>query len=419
MKKLAMITCCIIIMSMIGACTKKDTSVEKTAQPVEELRTCLFLSQAQFIEKVGKVAPGPARLEIIYEKDGQWTRDLLEDEESNVFHKTMSAGKIGFPEGFLTIGANNAHLKLWQKSGKGWAATELWNPVFGGKHNRLRDFEIGDVNGDGTAEIIIATHDQGIIAILEGSGKEWKVNEFNRKERTFVHEVEIGDVDGDGINEVYTTPSAPNKMDGTVQPGQIARIFYKDGKYTFDYVEEFPDRHVKEILVAQFNDEGQTLLAALEAETTKGDDGKEVIVDPVKIKQYHYVDGVYKGEIIGELDDRQCRFLNYSDINGDGNVDLIASGYKSGLWYFESTQKDEETGFWKQTLIDGNSSGYEHATLLADLDGDGKDEIYVAADDQRQLNRYIWNGTSFDKTTLININDSVITFGLMNGKVRL
>jgi hypothetical protein len=45
---------------------------------------------------------------------------------------------------------------------------------------------------------------------------------------------------------------------------------------------------------------------------------------------------------------------------------------------------------WKATNIDRDSSGFEHAALLADLDGDGVDELYVAADEQGELRRYEW-----------------------------
>ena len=74
------------------------------------------------------------------------------------------------------------------------------------------------MTGDEKPEIVIVTHDQGVIAVLEGEGIEWEVKELTRKEDTFVHEVEIGDVNDNGLNEFYATPSAPNKMDGTPQP---------------------------------------------------------------------------------------------------------------------------------------------------------------------------------------------------------
>jgi hypothetical protein len=46
---------------------------------------------------------------------------------------------------------------------------------------------------------------------------------------------------------------------------------------------------------------------------------------------------------------------------------------------------------WKLENIEKESSGFEHAALLTDLDDDKKSELYVAADDQGELRRYTWN----------------------------
>ena len=51
-------------------------------------------------------------------------------------------------------------------------------------------------------------------------------------------------------------------------------------------------------------------------------------------------------------------------------------------------------------LIDRGSSGFEHASHVADLDGDGKVELYVAADDQKSLRRYLWDGQSFQRSDI-------------------
>ena len=45
---------------------------------------------------------------------------------------------------------------------------------------------------------------------------------------------------------------------------------------------------------------------------------------------------------------------------------------------------------WGVVSIDRDSSGFEHASLLADLDGDGADELYAASDDDHEVRRYVW-----------------------------
>src|SRR5262245_5865475 len=179
----------------------------------------LFVAQAQFVDQVGAdgkktSVPGPAKLMIVRKADGGWTTTVLEDPDSNVFHKAVQT-----PEGILTIGGNQALLRTWTFADGAWKVATHWNPKFGGKFDRLRDIEQGDVDGDGKPEWVIATHDQGVIAVVHPD-EGWRVEEVDRTPNTFVHEIEIGDVDGDKIAEFFATPSQPNKLDQE-QAGEV------------------------------------------------------------------------------------------------------------------------------------------------------------------------------------------------------
>ena len=367
----------------------------------------LILCQAQFKMVKGEdgkehPVPGAAKLMLVYQIPKGWKSESIEDSESNVFHKA-----IPFEDGFLTIGANAAVLKMWTRVKGKWIGETVWKTSFGGEHDRLRDIEIGDVTGDGKDELVIATHDQGVIAVLQRKSGKWEVTELNRSPQTFVHEIEIGDVNGDGINEFFATPSAPNKVDGTPQPGKILEVRYNGKSFDCFVVEELPKRHVKEILVADLNRSGSPdLFAALEAEMTKVG-GEQQVVDMVKIKRYHYEKGKFMGSIIESLPDVFCRFLTYGDVNKDGKIDLVVSAFKSGIWILK---RDKET--WHKELIDEDSSGFEHATLIADLDKDGLSEIYVAADDQGFLRKYQWDGKRFKREELLPLPKGNITFNI-------
>lgn len=115
--------------------------------------------------------------------------------------------------------------------------------------------------------------------------------------------------------------------------------------------------------------------------------------------------------MIATIDDNQCRFLCAGDVDRDGKVELVASAMTSGIWLL----KEQGDGSWRVTQIDAASSGYEHATCLADIDGDGIEEIIVASDDQGELREYKWNGTSFTKSIISPIPKGRITWNVSFG----
>ncbi len=373
----------------------------------------ILIAQAQFVyeNKDGKKLPkpGPALLVIKQKTADGWKDTVLEDPQSNVFHKALILPKDASRQ-ILTIGAMQAALKLWEFKERSWQQTVLWQPEFGGKWNRLRDVEIGDVTGDGKPELVIATHDQGVVAVVRQAGRNWQVEEIDREPETFVHEVELGDVDGDGLKEIFVTPSRPNKAKGGPQPGKIVMYTWNGTGFSKKVVDESDKTHAKEILVHDIDGKGvATLFAVFEAETIEGDTGI-TRKQPVKIKKYFYNKESFTSEIIATLDDFQCRFLTPGDVDGDGQVELIASAMKTGIWLLK-----KQDGSWKRSLIDADSSGYEHATCVADLDENGTAEIYVASDDQKELRTYVWNGTTFSKTVISRIPDNRITWSITTG----
>jgi hypothetical protein len=324
----------------------------------------------------GKQVPQPATAAFLVRRGGRWEYTTRRDEASNVFHKVMEYAAPGGEKGLLTLGGTAAIVKLWPKGGD---PRVLWEADFGGKFSRMRDGEIADVYGTGTPAIVLATHDQGVVATVrpDGSGG-WSVSELDREANTIVHEVETGDLDGDGTLEIYATPSLPNKLDGTPQPGHVVRYVpgRDDGRMV---VADLADRHAKEILVADVDGDGRDeLYAAVEA----------VSGGRVEIRRYDADTPPDKGARIASLDDRLCRCLTVGDVDGDGRREMVATTSKKGLWLLRPGR--EKDAAWSVESIDRESSGFEHAALLVDLDGDGVDELYVASDDQGEIRRYLW-----------------------------
>jgi hypothetical protein len=342
----------------------------------EPLDNGLLLALAVLEDGPSGPVPQPAQLGILTNDGNGWSYRFIEDPDSNVFHKAMAFAPTGGEAGILTAGGTRAIVKLWHPDG---SQKTLWEKDFGGKFSRMRDLETADINADGALDIVVATHDQGVVAVLYGdSNGGFDVEELDHEPNTFVHEVEVGDLNGDGVLEIYATPSLPNKLDGTPQPGEVVRYVpaASEGRTV---VADLGDRHAKEILVDDVDGDGtDELYVSVEA----------VAGGRVEIRRFDADTDPAEGFLIASLDDSLCRFLTAGDIDGDDAKELVAAAHKSGLWLLRPG--DDPRAEWSIESIDRNSGGFEHAAILADLDGNGVDELYVANDDEGEVNRYVW-----------------------------
>jgi hypothetical protein len=351
---------------------------QPTPPTPEPLPKGLLVALAVFDEDAaGKPVPQPARLGILTRGTDGWGYESIEDPASNVFHKAMVYEPEPGRPGILTLGGMAAVLRLWRKD----AEPELiWEKDFGGKFSRMRDAEVGDLYGDGTAVLAVATHDQGVVATVRPDPEGgWVVEEIDAQPETFVHEIEIGDLDGDGVLEVYATPSGRNTLDGKPQPGAVTRYVPSTGEGR-KVVADLGDRHAKEILVDDVDGDGRDELYVVVEAVSGGN---------VEIRRFDADTDPEAGTLIAELPDRLCRFLTAGDPDGDGRKEIVAAAHTSGLWLLEPGEPGAE---WTKESIDTDSGGFEHASILADLDGDGVEELYVASDKHGEIRRYVWEG---------------------------
>jgi hypothetical protein len=127
----------------------------------------------------------------------------------------------------------------------------------------------------------------------------------------------------------------------------------------------------------------------------------------VTIRRYRLAEGAWSSIDLATIPTESCRFLCTGDVDGDGRAELVASCRRSGVWLLRPRPVP-----WAVEQIDASSTAVELAVVLADLDSDGIDEVYVAADDQGVVRRLQWDGESFQRTDLVEIRRGDMTFSL-------
>jgi len=399
-----------------GTADEAEADEASAGTAPDDLPNALVLALAQFGPREPGKAPKPlpATLEFLARKDGEWRVSLIEAPQSNVFHQAMV---YATPEGrprLLSAAGSEATLKLWTPGKDGSTSETIWEEDFGGKFSRMRDVEIGDVYGDGEPVIVVATHDQGVVALVRPDDKGgFAVEEIDREADTFVHEIELGDLDGDGTLEIYATPSEPNRLDGRPQQGIVTRyVPAKDEGRTV--VADLGDRHAKEIFVDDVDGDGtDELYVIVEGVVEKG---SQRLLEPVEIRRYDASTDPAEGEVVASIDDRLGRFLTAGDFDGDGQQELVAALFSAGVWLLRPGGDPEDPAAgWTKERIDKDSGGFEHATIAADLDEDGQDELYVASDNDSEVRRYVWVDGDFEREVIYRRTNgnSVFTWNIM------
>jgi hypothetical protein len=359
-------------------------------------------------EKDAEGRPVPkSQLLTLARRNGRWEARSHEDPESNVFHKAMVYEPPGAEPGILTLGGSAAMVKLWRRGEGGLVGETLWQKDFGGRFSRMRDVEVGDLFGEGTPDLAVATHDQGVVALIRPRDGGFEVTEIDQEPDKFVHEIEIGDLDDDGVLEVYATPSDPNRLTGEEQHGEVVRYVPAKGQGR-EVVADLGNRHAKEILVEDMDgDSVDELYVSVEAAEGGG----------LAIRRYQAGTDPGAGDVVASLEDSMCRFLTAGDVDGDGKKEMVVAAKDTGLWLMRPSAAPRQP--WQVERIDADSKGFEHAALLADLDEDGKDELYVASDRDREVRRYVWTDAGFARETILRHAGSLplLTWNLMPAPV--
>ena len=70
---------------------------------------------------------------------------------------------------------------------------------------------------------------------------------------------------------------------------------------------------------------------------------------------------------------------------------------------------------WDKELVDAKSGGFEHASIMADLDQDGRSELYVVSDKDGEVRRFAWDSGRLVREVIHKRTDgnTVFTWNIM------
>ncbi|MEZ4339571.1 MAG: hypothetical protein R3B82_23355 [Sandaracinaceae bacterium] len=406
-----------VVVVAIGALACETPSPEPAPPAGASLSAGLLVATSVTAE--ADETPVAARLERLRLEAGTWIREPLDDPESLVFHHARAWDPPGpLPLSIVTLGGTSATVKLWHPTAENALEPTLAWRADEGPRSRVRDAEVGHLYGDAPApgglvgEVLVAgTHPDGVVAVLSARDDgTFAVTELDRRPSTIVHEIELGDLDGDGVLEVYATRSAPNALvPGIDQPGSVVR-YVPALERGPEVVVDLGRRHAKEILVDDVDGDGRDELYVVVEARTEGTADALTIAEPVEVRRFDH-GGRPEGVLVATFDDRMTRFLAAGDLEGDGRRELVAATSSAGLYRLDPPPT--AGGAWAVRMLDADTGGFEHATLLTDLDGDGADELYVADDASGELRRYVQGPAGLSREVIRRVAPrSVITWSI-------
>jgi hypothetical protein len=280
------------------------------------------------------------------------------DAESLFFHRIIDPAPPGGRDcctDVLAVGDINgdgyADVVIGSQEAEGaalvWYEYPTWerHPVAEGEFTT--DGQLFDMNGDGTLDIVIGALNEGLLW-FEGrdGGMTWTRHEIGKG---YAHDIAVADIDSDGTPDVvvankkdvrihYSAASSPRRVDILTRPGEGLQVVDLDG-----------------------------------------DGDPDILYSNVWLEQRR--EGADDDWVTHEVDPRWTADtrIQAADVNGDGVLDIILSGseQESRLAWFEARDGNVAGEWVKHDIGEATWIG-AHSLRAADFDLDGRVDILLA-----------------------------------------
>jgi len=269
-----------------------------------------------------------------------------------------------------------------------------------------RDFAVGDVNGDGSLDVLMGGEgDQKGLQLwsMDPQTHEWTLLASPVAAGLF-HAVDLVDVNHDGWLDIVAV-----RFDSEKDGGIYVLLNDARGGW-FDGVGPMVSGYFTGLAVADVNHDGNMdILASRRGGLGASVDGNQDWGQSGGV-QLWYGDGMGRWEPKILPADADAESVTVADVNGDGQLDIVAGLYQHGLRVWLGNDGDWE----RQSIV---STGTWGDVRVGDLDGDGSRELFASSRDGRGLGVWHWSLGSFSMTKGWLPNYGVY-YGLDLGDVR-
>ncbi|HEY6769300.1 MAG TPA: VCBS repeat-containing protein [Candidatus Sulfotelmatobacter sp.] len=207
--------------------------------------------------------------------------------------------------------------------------------------NDTNEPAIGDLNGDGLADVVVPNFPGGAGVLLNSGGGSFQQPVYYAPATAHVA---LGDFNGDGKLDMASVGQGVSvllgKGDGTFQPAVTYQVPQNN--------------NVLGVTVGDFNRDGKLDLAAVSYQNVYIFFGNG--------------DGTLKTPIVYTTLQPNMSFIDSADLNNDGILDLYVTGF-NGAPVQGEVLLGQSGGHFAQPIYSGDSGGF--AAVLADFNGDG------------------------------------------------
>ncbi|GAB4188778.1 MAG: hypothetical protein Tsb002_15280 [Wenzhouxiangellaceae bacterium] len=282
---------------------------------------------------------------------------------------------------------------------------------------RPTDIDAADINGDGFADIAVANHETSYVTLLLGDGRcgfeKAAMSPIDVGENPHPHMVQLKDLDGDKISELIVDSRDNNGllvMKGLPEAGfnPSGKIVNVDGDpYRGFAVNDIDNDGALDLVSPNQRDVGIALNAASDgfefALTKIAFDGSPFAVELADITGDHKLDllvatntdslSVLPGDGNGLFDEKSrhaittapgAKQMAIGDFNGDDIEDALVSSWSGELIVIIGGKDKLKTYKFEHAKVP-NPWG----VALADLNGDGKDDMIIADGDSNAAVLYV------------------------------